>query len=47
MGMFAETANVNDRLSFANHGKQTSVFHFPFAENKRKFAVANKQKLPF
>ncbi len=45
--MFAETGNVNDCFSFADQGKQTSVFHFPFAEDKRKFAVANKQKLPF
>jgi hypothetical protein len=26
MGKFAETANVNYRLSFADRGKQTSVF---------------------
>jgi hypothetical protein len=29
MGTFAKTANVDDcRLSFANQGKQTSIFHF-------------------
>jgi hypothetical protein len=26
MGTFADTANVNNHLSFANQGKQTSVF---------------------
>jgi hypothetical protein len=40
MGTFAETAIVDYRLSFANQGKQTSVFRFLFVENKRKFAVA-------
>jgi hypothetical protein len=25
--MFAETANVDNRLSFADQGKQTSAFH--------------------
>jgi hypothetical protein len=39
MGMFAETANVDYRLLFADQGKQTSVFHFPLAENKGKFAL--------
>jgi hypothetical protein len=50
MGIFAETAIINYRLSFANQGKQISVFrfglqqtdfHFPFwcSANKRKFAV--------
>jgi hypothetical protein len=29
MGTFAETANVDYRLSFANQGKQTSI-PFPF-----------------
>jgi hypothetical protein len=33
MGTFAETANVDYRLSFADQGKQTSFFRFPFAEN--------------
>jgi hypothetical protein len=28
MGTFAETAIVDYRLSFANEGKQTSVFYF-------------------
>ncbi len=37
---FAETANIDYRLSFAGQGKQTSVFRLPFAENKRKFAVS-------
>jgi hypothetical protein len=40
MGTFAETANVDYRLSFAIQGKQISVFHFRFAEKKRKFAVS-------
>jgi hypothetical protein len=26
MGTFAETANIDYRLSFANQGKQTSIF---------------------
>jgi hypothetical protein len=30
MGMFAERANVNYHLSFANQGKQTSAFRFRF-----------------
>jgi hypothetical protein len=40
MGMFAETAIVDYRLSFGNQGKQTSVFLFLFAANKRKSAVS-------
>jgi hypothetical protein len=50
MGMFAETAIIDYRLSFASQGKQTSVFRFGlqqtdfcfpfwFAANKQKFAV--------
>jgi hypothetical protein len=35
MGTFAETTNIDYCLSFADQGKQTSIFHFPFAENKR------------
>jgi hypothetical protein len=42
-----KTANVDYRLSFAGkenklsgHHGQTSIFHFLFAENKRKFAVS-------
>ncbi len=31
MGTFAETANVDYRLSFADQEKQTSVFRFPFS----------------
>jgi hypothetical protein len=34
MGTFAETANVDYRLIICRN------FHFPFAENKRKFAVS-------
>jgi hypothetical protein len=30
MGKFPETANVNYRLSFADRGKQTSVFRSDF-----------------
>jgi hypothetical protein len=37
MGMSAETANVNYRLSFADQGKQTSAVHF--AANKRKYSI--------
>jgi hypothetical protein len=40
MGTSAETANVDYHLSFANQGKQISVFRFPFAENKRKFSAS-------
>jgi hypothetical protein len=47
MSTFADTANVDYRLSFVDQGKQTSVlrlqkingsccFHFPFAANKQK-----------
>jgi hypothetical protein len=39
MSTFAETAKVDYHWSFADQGKQTSVFHFPF--------VANKWKWPF
>jgi hypothetical protein len=39
MGTFAETAIVDYRLSFADQGKQTSVFRFA-ASNKRKYAVS-------
>jgi hypothetical protein len=35
--MFAETAIVDYRLSFAGQGKQTSVFRFPQTE---KFAIS-------
>jgi hypothetical protein len=35
-----QTANIDYRLSFANQGKQTSVFCFPFVENKQKFTVS-------
>jgi hypothetical protein len=51
MGMFAETANVDYCLPFAYQGK-TNI-RFPFAENKRKFAVSvfpfaeNKRMSPF
>ncbi len=45
--MFAKTPNVDYRLSFPDTGKQTSIFHFPFAENKQKFGTSvflcNKQ----
>jgi hypothetical protein len=40
MGTFAETANSDYRLSFADQRKQTSVFLFLFAENKRKLAIS-------
>jgi hypothetical protein len=39
MGMFAEPAIVDYRLSFADQGKQTFDFRFPFAANKRKFRL--------
>jgi hypothetical protein len=37
-GHVFETAIVDYRLSFADKGKQTSVFCFPLAANKRKLA---------
>jgi hypothetical protein len=40
MGRFAETAIVDYHLSFADQEKQTSIFHFRFSANKRKFAVS-------
>jgi hypothetical protein len=45
MGIFAETAKVNYRLSFADQGKQTSLFRFPFVENKHTsmLSVCSKQ----
>jgi hypothetical protein len=48
VGTSAETANVDYLYSFADQGKQISVFRFPFAENKRKFfplpfSVCSKQ----
>jgi hypothetical protein len=48
-GTLAETEIVDYRLSFADQGKQTPVFHFllqqtnfcfPFPVNERKFAVS-------
>jgi hypothetical protein len=38
MGTFAEKANFEYRLSFADQRKQR--FRFPFAETKRKFAIS-------
>jgi hypothetical protein len=40
MATFAETAIVAYHLSFADQGKQTSLFCFGCAENKHKFAVS-------
>jgi hypothetical protein len=40
MGTFAETPVVDYRSSFADQGKQTSVFHFRLQRNKLKFAVS-------
>ncbi len=40
MATFAETAIVAYHLSFAYQGKQTCLFCFRFAENKRKFAIS-------
>jgi hypothetical protein len=47
MGTFAETADVNHQLPFANQGK--TKFHFPFVENKLTFllfwfSICNKHK---
>jgi hypothetical protein len=38
--MFAETAILDYRLSFADQGKQNFLFLFPFAANKRKSAIS-------
>ncbi len=43
MGAFAETANIDNSLSIADQGKQTSVFCSPLTENKQKLAVCSKQ----
>jgi hypothetical protein len=42
MGTFLEPASIDYRLSFANQGKQTSIFRFlfPFAANKRKLPLS-------
>jgi hypothetical protein len=37
VGTFAETANVDYHLSFADQGKQTSVFRFPFCSKNGSF----------
>jgi hypothetical protein len=52
MGTFADTANVDYHVSFAESGKQTSVFRFPckwnsvdcpfvYKERNRSYPVAN------
>ncbi len=46
MGTFAETANVDYCLSFADQGKQTSVFYLQKTNRSLPFA-ANKWKFPF
>jgi hypothetical protein len=47
MGTLAETANVDYRLSFADQGKQTSVFRFRLQQTNGSFpfpfSVCNKQ----
>jgi hypothetical protein len=40
MGTFAETVNVVYHLSFADKGKQTSVFRFRLQQKKLKFALS-------
>jgi hypothetical protein len=40
MSTFADTANIDYSLSFADQGKQASMFCFLFAENKLKFVVS-------
>ncbi len=52
MGKFAKTSVVEYYFSFADQGKQTSVFPFPFAAKTevccfRFMFAANKEKLPF
>jgi hypothetical protein len=52
MGTFAETAIVDYRSSFANEGKQTSVFYFRLQQQTEVCQCclplgANKWKLPF
>ncbi len=39
IGIFAETAIIHYRSSFADQGKQTFVSWFPFAANKRNFII--------
>jgi hypothetical protein len=47
MPTFADTANVNYRLSFANQGKQTFIFHFRLQQTDKSlpfpFSVGSKQ----
>jgi hypothetical protein len=45
MGTFAETANYHYRLSFADQGKQTSVFHLQKTNRSVPllFSVCSKQ----
>jgi hypothetical protein len=47
MGKFADTANVDYRLSFCQEGKQTSVFRFHLQQTNRSlsfpFSVCGKQ----
>jgi hypothetical protein len=47
MGTFVETAIVNYPLSFANQGKQTSVFHFRLQQTNGNlpfpFSICSKQ----
>jgi hypothetical protein len=50
MGTFVETAIVDYDLSFADLGKQTSVFRFRLQQTKGSLPflfAANKWKLPF
>jgi hypothetical protein len=47
MGKFSETAIVHYRLSFADQGKQTSVFPFPFSASSKELEVAIFRQLRF
>jgi hypothetical protein len=46
MGMFAEIAIVDCRLSFANQGKQTSVFCFRLQQTNGYMYISNGKLKP-
>jgi hypothetical protein len=50
MGTFAESANVDYRLSFAEQGKQTFAYRFSLQQTNGSLPfsfAANKRELPF
>jgi hypothetical protein len=48
MGTFAETANVDNRLWFADQGKQTTVFYFRLQQTHESLSFPfSVRSLPF